>query len=135
MASFPSGGWTFTRPSVNNWPEDLRRATPSNGLDSAVRLVFDLGRRFDDLNRLPVFDNEDWGGPRASSPPVPDEETMPPPPVPSKKQKERKPTLKEKPAVVVVVDLIENDPSVCFVFFAYLDLIVFVVWAVLRSRP
>jgi hypothetical protein len=123
MASFPSGGWEFTRPSVFSWPEDLRKATPSTGLDNAVRLVFDLGRRFDDLNRLPVFDNEDWGGPRASSPPVPDEEQMPPPPVPSKKQKERKPTLKEKPAVAVVDKLIENDPSVCVDFFAYLVLI------------
>jgi hypothetical protein len=112
MEAFPPGAWEFTRPSVLSWTAELRSAHPSKGLDNAVDRIFDLGRRFDALNKVPMFENDDWSDPGVAGYQVPDEVLMPPPPVPSKAKKGKKPAPKEKP-VAEGDDLVENDPPVC----------------------
>lgn len=106
MEGFPSGAWRFTRSNPVSWASDLDRAHPSRGLNAARNLIFEIGRRFDALNRVPMTEDDFESDEGAQGFEEPASTTMPPPPVPVKARRSKVLAKDPEPKTV------ENDPSV-----------------------
>jgi hypothetical protein len=52
METFPPGGWDIARPNVVSWYADLGTIEPSSTVNGFRDALFQLGRRFDGLNRV-----------------------------------------------------------------------------------